>query len=347
MTIESEIFKRSVIDEAKLKAYGFKKSAQGFVYTTLFMDDAFKAVVRVDCHGQVSGEVYEVDSDELYLPLRVESMAVGYAGQVRAAYKKVLEDIKARCGCETYFMCPQSNRLAQQILARYGDKPVFPWEKYAGYGVFKNPDNDKWYALLMPHDKNKLDKKQNGETEIINIKLDEAKIQTLLKQKGFYPAYHMNKKTWITVVLDDTLDDDVILSLIDESHAFTLGKSARRKGQVSEWLVPANPKYFDIVGAFKRHKEIIWKQSSDIKKGDIAYMYVGAPYSAVLYKCEVTEADVPYDYEDSNIKINKVMKIKCLKQYDKDFMTFAKLNDYGIRAVRGPRFCPEELSKVL
>ncbi len=32
-------------------------------------------------------------------------------------------------------------------------------------------------------------------------------------------------------------------------------------------------------------------------------MYVGAPVSAILYKCKVAETDIPYDYRDGNLTI--------------------------------------------
>ena len=38
---------------------------------------------------------------------------------------------------------------------------------------------------------------------------------------GIYPAYHMNHKTWISVVLDETLPDEKILELIDTSYQLT------------------------------------------------------------------------------------------------------------------------------
>jgi hypothetical protein len=41
------------------------------------------------------------------------------------------------------------------------------------------------------------------------------------------------------------------------------------------------------------------------------------------------------------------MKIKLLKKYNKDFMTFDKLNNYGITAIRGQRSCPEDLYQAL
>ncbi len=346
MSIEENIFKRAVIDFDKLKNYGFTKSGNKWNYTKLFMNGDFKAAITIAEDGQVSGVVYEVATEDEFLPLRVENME-GFVGEVRNEYKKILEDIKADCCRINYFAQPQTNRLTEMIYQTFGDLPDFPWDKYERCGVFRNPNNEKWYALVMNIDKSKLDKKLSGEVEIVNIKLNQDKLQSLSGQKGFYPAYHMNKKNWITIILDDTVKDEVLYALLEESHAFTIEKYDRRHAGNNAWLVPANPKFYDIEAAFNKQKEIIWKQSGNIKVGDIAYMYVGAPISAVLYKCAVTEVDIPYDYEDKNLKISKVMKIKLLKKYDKDFMSIAKLGTYGVKMVRGPRICPPSLIEIL
>ena len=50
------------------------------------------------------------------------------------------------------------------------------------------------------------------------------------KENGFYPAYHMNKKSWITVVLDETLKDATIMELIEKSYNFSAGKKKNKKG---------------------------------------------------------------------------------------------------------------------
>lgn len=77
-------------------------------------------------------------------------------------------------------------------------------------------------------------------------------------------------------------------------------------------------------------------------------MYVGAPVSAVLYKCEVTETDIPYKYQDRNLTITALMKIRLLKRYAPDQFTFEVLkSEYGIFAVRGPRGIPNPLSAAL
>ena len=72
----------------------------------------------------------------------------------------------------------------------------------------------------------------------------------------------------------------------------------------------------------------------------------GAPVSAILYKCRVTETDIPYHYSDRNLTITAVMRIKLQKRYKPDRFTFEKLKEeYGIYAVRGPRGIPHSLSE--
>lgn len=229
MTIEEKIFNRAIIDNQKLLSYGFTKSEQQYTFEKKFLNDEFKAIIIITSDGKISGNVYDLESNDIYYPLRVENMVAGFVGQVREGYQQILEDIKKNCCQETFFSYPQANRITEQILKTYGDAPDFPWEETYAYGVFRNPDNKKWYALIMSIDFSKIDKKKEGEITIINLKLDEAEIISLLKAPGFYPAYHMNKNNWLTITLDDTLKDNEIMSLIDKSHAFTLLKKSTLK----------------------------------------------------------------------------------------------------------------------
>ncbi|MBP2652323.1 MAG: mmcQ [Firmicutes bacterium] len=80
---------------------------------------------------------------------------------------------------------------------------------------------------------------------------------------------------------------------------------------------------------------------------DIVYMYVAAPFSAILYRCLVVEVDIPYNYESKQLTIHRVMKIKLLERYNKNLFTFQWLKRYGIKAVRGPRNMPEALSVAI
>ena len=149
----------------------------------------------------------------------------------------------------------------------------------------------------------------------------------------------MNKKNWVSIILDDTLSDDEIIDLIGISY-----DSANIMG---EWIVPANPKYYDIINAFNDTNTIIWKQSNNIIKNDIIYIYVAAPYSSIMYKCIAIEVDIPYKYKDNNLSINHVMKLKLLKRYNKGDLSQEKLNKLGIKAIRGPRNITAKLAQEL
>lgn len=161
----------------------------------------------------------------------------------------------------------------------------------------------------------------------------------MLLHHGFYEAFHMNKRNWISIVLDNTLSDEEICRWIDNSYEMV--------NESIEWLVPANPKYYDIASAFNENDEIIWKQSSNIHVNDIVYLYVAKPYSKILYKCKVVEANIPYEYKDKNVSMNYVMKIKLLEKLDNRNYTFEYLNKLGIKAIRGPRKINKDISSSL
>ena len=126
---------------------------------------------------------------------------------------------------------------------------------------------------------------------------------------------------------------------------------AKKKEKVrppKEWIIPSNPKYYDIIHAFDDTDTIDWKQGAGIIKNDIVYIYVGAPVSAIMYRCKVLETDIPYNYHSDGLTIKALMKIKLLKRYEADQFTFERLKtDFGVFAVRGPRGVPNSLSALL
>lgn len=140
-----------------------------------------------------------------------------------------------------------------------------------------------------------------------------------------------------------------IFDFINMSYEETASASVKNAVRPpKEWIIPSNPKYYDSVHAFDRTDEINWKQGRGIRKGDTVYMYVGAPVSAVLYKCVVTETDIPWRSARKELTINSLMRIRLQKRYDPDLFPFERLKqEFDIFAVRGPRGIPESLSKAL
>lgn len=236
------------------------------------------------------------------------------------------------------------------IKKKYKVLPEYPWRKYDMNAVFRHTDNNKWFALVMEVGREKLGLPAGEDVDVINLKIDDPFFKdVLLQEDGILPAYHMNKFHWISVLLDGTVAWERVYDLIDMSFAATASSKKKKKIRPpKEWLIPANPKFYDILHAFDDADEIEWKQGSGIKTGDTVFLYVAAPVSAILFRCKVTETDIPYDYADKNLTINALMKVKLQKRYQPDQFTFDVLKEeYGIFAVRGPRGIPNSLSAAL
>lgn len=333
MKFESEIFKKTHADFKKLKNYGFVLEDGKYKYSKKFMEDNFKAEISVDKKGSLSGKIIDLMIDEEYISWRIKNNTGEFVSNVREEYKNILKDIRDKCFKKDYFITSQANRIAKLIIDIYHDKPEFAWEKAPGYGIFRNSKNQKWYALIMNIDKSKLDKESSSEVEIINVKLNEDKIPKLLKQKGFYLAYHMNKKNWVSIILDNTLPDEIVMKYIKESHRYTEKSEA--------WIIPANPKYFDVISYIESLPVFSWKQPKNINLDDLVYIYLGAPHSAILYKCKVIELDLYHEPE------RPVMNLQLLKKYDPKEYTFDLLKTYGLNSVRSARRIPDKLSQKL
>ena len=236
------------------------------------------------------------------------------------------------------------------IKKKYKTTPEYPWAKDNTSAVFRHSDNKKWFALAMCVDRDKLGLSGEGYVDALNLKIDDMMLRdVLIQEQGIFPAYHMNKEHWITVLLNGTVEKDKVCDLIDISYAATASKKKKEKIRPpKEWIIPANPKFYDIIHAFDKAEVIDWKQGSGIKTGDTVFLYVAAPVSAILYQCRVMETDIPYRYQDKNLTISMLMKIKLLKRYDSGKFTFDRLKkEFGIYAVRGPRGIPNSLKYEL
>ena len=336
MSIESEVFKRSNVDFKKLEKYGFKKEKNNYIINKDFYNNEFEAHIIIDKNGFVTGKVIEKELDEEYINIRLENPTGEFVNNIKEEYIKILEDIRNNCFNANYFIYNQTNRIASYIKSKYNDSPEFLWENDNSTGVFRNKKNNKWYGIIMNINRSKIEDK-SGDIEVINLKINN--VDNYLNKNGFYKAYHMNKVSWITVILDDTLSDQEVEKVIDESYNII--------NEEDIWIIPANPKFYDVVGDFKKRNIIEWKQSSNVHVGDIIYMYVADPYSAILYKCIIREIDIPYEFKDKNLTIKKLMRIEKIKEYDNDKITFKYLNKLGINAIRGPRKITKKISEKI
>ncbi|NMK38391.1 hypothetical protein HG933_03150 [Megasphaera elsdenii] len=223
--IKETVFSRKRWIESKMLAYGFHKANKTYILEKPFLDGDFKTVLSVTPKGQVTGKVIDTITQDEYYQLRQETATGPYVNRVRSAYRSLLTDIADSCCSDVLFASSQANRLTQAILDHFQVKPDFPWEhssRYQSYGAFRHTSNRKWFALIMNVKREVLDRDGNTSLiDILNVKIPPAQGDELRQIPGIYPAYHMNHKTWISVVLDETLPDEKILELIDTSYQLT------------------------------------------------------------------------------------------------------------------------------
>ncbi len=216
MDIEKEIFQRSRANFDKLEKYGFTRSADACTLSKTFMDGKFRADISVCKDGRISGTVCDAQTSEEYTDLRADAQNEPFVNSVRDSYKRMLKEIRFKCFEPAPFISAQANRIAELIYDKYADIPQFLWKNFPGYAVFTHKEDQRWYALIMDIDRYKLGLGK-GRTEIIDVKADTETIGRLIKRKGYYEAYYMDKKIWLTAVLDDTLRDKDIMKLVDAS----------------------------------------------------------------------------------------------------------------------------------
>lgn len=161
----------------------------------------------------------------------------------------------------------------------------------------------------------------------------------------------------VAQVLDDAEIDEVYKSSLFGTDESVEGKRRKTPSKTSprtsikKWMIPANPKYFDHTSCFEKHGVIYWKQHFNFQTGDIIYIYVASPESAVRYKCIVEGCDLPYSsYMDINIEFytnpmdfelakehNRFIKLRLLSSTKSDRLTMVHLLENGMH--RAPQGC--------
>ncbi len=107
--------------------------------------------------------------------------------------------------------------IYQYVKEQYGTTPEHLWKKDPKSAVLRHK-NGKWYAVFMSVDKNKMGIPEDGSVDIMNVKCDPEMTGFIAKTYGLRPGYHMNKKHWISVMLDNSISDAKTLDFLDWSY---------------------------------------------------------------------------------------------------------------------------------
>ena len=216
-----EIFKSYQFNQEKARAYGFVENVEVWNYSCQILQGDFVMTVSITADN-VNFQVFDQETGDLYPQVHMESMRGSFVGNVRETCLEILYQIREACFDVQDFICPQTKRILTQVQEKYGNQLEYLWEKSPDTAVLRHEGNQKWYAVWMKISWDKLEKGREGQVEAVNLKHDQ--VADLLSKKGIYPAFHMNKRYWISVALDDTLSDEEVLELIEKSWNLTTKK---------------------------------------------------------------------------------------------------------------------------
>ena len=199
----------------QLNGFGFKEEEEKLIYRKEILDCSFSIEI-VFVNSQLMIEVYDLEFDEIYSLFSVDS-AVGETVQnIREHVEKLLSSILG--------LADESGKISLEGIDycnnKYGGNQVNPFKKHSDIFAMVNEKN-KWYALFLDVEYNKLNKNTDITTKvkILNVKYPADNILSIIDNKNIFPAYHMNKNHWISVVLDKNIKLETIKELIDISYS--------------------------------------------------------------------------------------------------------------------------------
>ena len=211
----SYIFRSAIIKNDSLEVAGFV-TTDGTTYTMskAVSGGAFNADISLSISEQtLSAHLFDTTTGEKYALFDMPSSHGAFVASLREEVQNIIEEIRTKCF--------ETNDLKDDYIAwikgRFGAEPDFPWPDTPDYCVFRCP-NEKWFALVMKIKFRQLGLTGDEAVWVVNMKADNSEIPTLIDRKSIFPAWHMNKKHWITVLLTAATDFKKLCGLTQKSY---------------------------------------------------------------------------------------------------------------------------------
>lgn len=216
--MEKAFFARKKLNIDRLGTYGFTEAKEGYAYATDILDGQFHMHIAITADGQLRTQLIDAATGEEYTLHRVAGASGAFVGRVREAWEEVLLDIAANCFEPDVFKHPQTRHVIEYVRKTYGDEPEFLWQRFPDNAVLRRKDTGKWYAALLRLPGSKLGLPTDEIIEILDLRLSPEEMEATVDHVRFFPGYHMNKKHWYTICLNESVPADEICRRIAASY---------------------------------------------------------------------------------------------------------------------------------
>ena len=215
----SKTFNRFKYQENKLLKFGFIKDNDKYILNQLSTNKDFNFYIEIN-NKKVLSSVIDNSTSEEYMPFYIETINGEYVGAIRNEFDLLIKAILSTCYEKDY-----DNDILHQVIKyvkdNYNVKPEYLWDDSPNTFVFKH-EGAKWFGIVMDIPYKKIGIDSNEIVYVMNVKVPTKDIEKLHKDKGIVPAYHMNKKYWISILLDGSIELKKIAKLIEISYNLTI-----------------------------------------------------------------------------------------------------------------------------
>ncbi|MBO4815904.1 MAG: MGMT family protein [Clostridia bacterium] len=249
-------FNNKEIDYNKLIKYGFTNVNGQYIIKVKIFKGKFEIIITISDKNKIS-KLIDLANGEEYVLVDIENATGEFIGNVKLEYETVINDVIEKCTVPNIFKNEQSKQIIKYIKNKYNDELEFLWEKYSDSAIWRNKINNKWYGVLLKVPKNRLGISSDEIVEIIDLRYNKESIEEIIDNKIIFPGFHMNKKSWITMKLDNSLETNKIIELIANSYNLSLNdKTGMKEKELSK-------KVFEYLRLIPKGKVVTYKQVAE------------------------------------------------------------------------------------
>ena len=199
----------------KLISNGFIINNNTYIYKKDIIDNKFKVIIEIN--NKMTSKVIDNKTNEEYLMVDIEGASGNYVGKIKEEYENTLNEI-LKFISNKHNYSHKLTTIINYIKDTYQDKPEYLWKSTPNAAAIRNQNNNKWYAVIMEVIGSKLGLDSNEEIEVINVRYQKNRTNEIIDNLNIFPAWHMNKSSWISININSELDIEIIYSLIDNSY---------------------------------------------------------------------------------------------------------------------------------
>ena len=125
-------------------------------------------------------------------------------------------------------MISRRETVIAHIKSEYSVSTEYLFEGDFDTAVFRHNDTKKWFGIIMKVKCSTLGIEGEGTVDVMNVKCDPLLVDILVQREIFLRAYHMNKRLWVSILIDSDIEEGEIFGLIEQSFQLTDKKKGKK-----------------------------------------------------------------------------------------------------------------------